>query len=63
VYAEKIYQALKLDSVPTISVIAPQTDVLREWFQKEGFYLATEIASDLKRCFQEHAAERVNREA
>ena len=56
-HARVIFQRLRLDSLPTISVVWPRTDILEEIHRIEGGFQAALIASDLKRCIQHHVAE------
>jgi hypothetical protein len=46
-YARRVASHLKLTDYPTISVLAPQTDILHELYRLEGFFDAATAASDL----------------
>jgi hypothetical protein len=51
-FARRMALHLKLTDFPTISVIAPRTDVLTEIFRMEGFFDAETIARDLRAAFE-----------
>jgi hypothetical protein len=52
-FARRMALHLKLTDFPTISVIAPRTDVLTELYRMEGYFDAQTIARDLERLFRE----------
>lgn len=51
-FARRMALHLKLTVFPTISVIAPRTDVLTETYRMEGFFDAEAIARDLRMAFE-----------
>ncbi|WP_395714473.1 hypothetical protein [Reyranella sp.] len=51
-FARRMALHLKLTDFPTISVIAPRTDVLTEIYRMEGFFDAETIARDLRMAFE-----------
>lgn len=51
-FARRMALHLKLTDFPTISVIAPRTDVLTEIYRMEGFFDAETIARDLRTAFE-----------
>lgn len=51
-FARRMARHLKLTDFPTISVIAPRTDVLTEIYRMEGFFEAEAIARDLRMALE-----------
>lgn len=51
-FARRMALHLKLTEFPTISVMAPRTDVLTEIYRMEGFFDAEAIARDLRMAFE-----------
>jgi hypothetical protein len=54
-FAHRIAAHLRLTEFPTVTVIAPRSDVLTELHRMEGFFNAADIAADLRQLLAPYA--------
>ncbi len=54
-HGNTVFTRLKLDTLPTITVIEPRTDALTERYRMEGFFKAADVVHDLKACLHQYA--------